>query len=178
MAFLGIDISKLEFHAHLYEAKGEAKRSFRNSTIGFRQLSSWLRNRKVEDIHACMEATGSYWEALAFYAHASPIVVSVVNPARIKAYSRSELLRSKADKVDAALIARFCRAQAPAAWEPPPAEIRTLQGFARYLQLLKGTRASHSTRLQTPLIPDPVIDSAQRLIRELDAEIETIESVF
>jgi transposase len=60
-----------------------------------------------------MEATGAYWEALALYLHGLDQHVSVVNPARIKAFAQSELLRTKTDAVDAALIARFCKSQNP-----------------------------------------------------------------
>jgi len=56
-----------------------------------------------------MEATGAYWEALAFHLHGLEHRVSVINPARIKAFAQSELLRTKTDAVDAALIARFCK---------------------------------------------------------------------
>jgi transposase len=35
--------------------------------------------------------------------------VSVVNPAKIKAYAKSELSRAKTDKADAKLIARYAR---------------------------------------------------------------------
>jgi transposase len=111
MDTLGIDISKLDFHAHLLTEKGEAKKKFANSATGFQQLDAWLRNRRSTQVHACMEATGSYWDALALHLYESGHSVSVVNPARTKAYAQSELLRSKTDTVDAGMIARFCRAQ-------------------------------------------------------------------
>jgi transposase len=66
-----------------------------------------------------MEATGNWGLDLADFLHAQGMRVSVVNPARIKAYGASELARNKTDQLDAALIARFCRAQAPASWRPP-----------------------------------------------------------
>jgi transposase len=66
-----------------------------------------------------MEATGGYWEALARYLYEREYRVSVVNPARIKAFGQSELLRTKSDAVDAALIARFCKSQRPDTWTLP-----------------------------------------------------------
>jgi len=45
--------------------------------------------------------------------------VSVVNPARIKAYAHSQLTRNKTDQLDASVIADFCRTQQPALWTPP-----------------------------------------------------------
>jgi transposase len=36
---------------------------------------------------SCMEATGTYGEALATYSHEAALVVSIVNPAKFKAYA-------------------------------------------------------------------------------------------
>lgn len=81
-SFLGIDISKETFYASLLSDRGNAKKVFPNAEKGFEQLTSWLRNHRAGNIHACM-AAGSYWEALAFYLHERSQRVSVVNPARI-----------------------------------------------------------------------------------------------
>jgi len=37
----------------------------------------------------------------------------------IKSFGQSELSRTKTDKADAALIARYCSAMQPRLWEPP-----------------------------------------------------------
>ena len=175
MTIAGIDISKLEFHVHLLSEKGTHKRSFPNLPAGFRQLDAWFRNRHVKRAHACMEATGAYWEALALHLHESGHCVSVVNPARTKAYARSELLRAKTDTVDAAMIARFCQAQDPAAWEPPSPEIRILQAYSRHLHHLKEARAAQLTRIQMPQLPKLVVNSTNDVIDALDDEISKIE---
>lgn len=60
-----------------------------------------------------------YGEALALFLHTHGVRVSVVNPAQIKAFGQSELVRTKTNQADAALIARFCAAQHPAVWTPP-----------------------------------------------------------
>ena len=119
-SFLGIDLSKETFHASLLSDRGEAKKVFPNTPKGFKQLAAWLENRGAADVHVCMEATGAYWEALALHLHGLEKRVSVVNPARIKAFAQSELLRTKTDAVNAALIARFCKSQSPQPWIPPP----------------------------------------------------------
>ena len=106
-SFLGIDLSKETFHAFLLSDRADAKRVFPNTPKGFEQLTTWLKNRQADELHICMEATGSYWEPLALHLHGLERRVSVINPARIKAFAQSELLRTKADAVDAALIARF-----------------------------------------------------------------------
>lgn len=63
-------------------------------------------------VHTCMRAAGIYLESLAFL-HAEKHDVSVTNPSQIKAFASSGLLCVKTDSVDAALIARFRRANRP-----------------------------------------------------------------
>ena len=71
-----------------------------------------------------MEATGAYSQPLANFLVAKGYSVSVVNPAKIKAYAKSELSRAKTDKADAKLIARYARSMQPGLWTPPPPAIR------------------------------------------------------
>jgi len=46
--------------------------------------------------------------------------VSVVNPAKIKAFAKSELSRAKTDKADAKLIARYALTMHPPLWTTTP----------------------------------------------------------
>jgi transposase len=169
-SFLGIDLSKETFHACLLSDHAEAKKAFPNSPKGFEQLTAWLKNRHADDVHVCMEATGGYWEALASYLHGLEQHVSVVNPARIKAFAQSELLRTKTDGVDAALIARFCKSQSPEPWLPPPPEIRVLQALMRHYEHLKTTRAQQSVYAQSSEAAI-VAASIREVIATLDEQI-------
>jgi transposase len=173
LSFLGIDLSKETFHAFLLSGR-DARKEFPNNTKGFEQLTAWLRNRQAVDVRICMEATGTHWEALAFYLQGLEQRVSVVNPARIKAFAQSELLRTKTDAVDAALIARFCKSQDPEPWIPPAAEIRVLQALMRHYEHLKSTRAEQSVYAQSS---EAVIvkSSVREIITALDEQIAQIE---
>ena len=173
-SFLGIDLSKETFHACLVSDRAEAKKAFPNSPKGFEQLTAWLKNRHAADVQICMEATGAYWEALALYLHGLEHHVSVVNPARIKAFAQSELLRTKTDEVDAALIARFCRSQNPEAWLPPSPEIRVLQALMRHYEHLKTTRAQQSVYAQSSEAAI-VAASIREVIATLDEQIAQVE---
>jgi transposase len=111
---LGIDISKLKFDACLIRDGGKLRHKvFPNSPAGFSQLSARLLKHHVARVHACLEATGAYGEALATYLHEAGHEVSVMNPARIKAYAQSRLSRAKTDKADSTLIAQFCAERRP-----------------------------------------------------------------
>ncbi|WP_230408759.1 IS110 family transposase, partial [Undibacterium flavidum] len=70
-------------------------------------MSIWLGKQGASIAHVCMEATGIYWEAVAHYFAEQKFPVSVINPAQIKAFGASRLVRTKTDKVDAQLIAEF-----------------------------------------------------------------------
>ncbi len=96
MDVLGIDLAKLTFDATLLTPAGaQHYQSFANTPEGFIQLQTWLTQQGVRQVHACMEATNIYWEALATWLHAQGYTVSVVNPARIKGYAQATMQRNK-----------------------------------------------------------------------------------
>lgn len=85
---LGIDISKAKFNVCLVSSHEKLRhKAFTNTEAGFQQLASWLTKYGVERTHACLEATGTYGEALALWLHQAGHHVSVINPAAIKAYA-------------------------------------------------------------------------------------------
>ena len=173
-AFLGIDISKRDFHAAILDDASTSERAFPNNPRGYRQLSAWLRKLNVQSVHSCMEATRKYWEALALYLHRERVLVSVVNPTQVKAFAASELLRVKTDSVDAGLIARFCRSNHPALWNPPAASVRELQSLVRRLEGLKSDRQQQLNRFdgeRTEPELKGLIKSFDRAIRETERRI-------
>jgi hypothetical protein len=90
---LGIDIAKLKFNVCLINSEDKLKHKvFPNTPDGFTQLVAWLAKLNVVRVHACMEATGAYGEALALFLHAASHTVSVVNPAAIKSFAGSRPL--------------------------------------------------------------------------------------
>ena len=171
---LGIDISKASFHVELSLNNKLRHRKFVNRKEGFAELHTWLSKHKAPVVHACMEATGPYSEDLALYLHQHGHTVSVVNPAQIKAFGQSELLRNKDDRPDAGLIRRFCEKQQPAAWVPPPAHLRELQALTRHLENLSETKHQQVNRLESTKAKD-VVKSLRKLIAYLDNEIERTE---
>ena len=176
---LGIDVSKLKFDVALLRDAGKFKhRVFPNSAAGFAQLSAWLIKQKVEHVHACLEATGAYSEALAAYLHEQGHVVSVVNPAQIKAYAQSHLSRAKTDKADATLIARFCSERCPPEWSPLPREVRELQALARRLDSLLEMRQMEANRLDVTAGAEAVKASLVGHLAFLDAEIERAKTLI
>lgn len=171
---LGVDISKDSFHVELSINHKLRHRRFANRKEGFAELSAWLAKHKATPVHACLEATGPYSEAAALYLHQQGHTVSIVNPAQIKAFGQSELLRNKDDRPDAGLIRRFCEKQQPAAWTPAPAHFRELQALTRHLENLLETRQQQLNRLETTTTKK-VIKSLRKLVLHLEAEIKRTE---
>ncbi len=176
---LGIDIAKLKFDVCLLKASGRAKHKvFANTQHGFEQLVRWLDSHQVADLHACLEATGTYGEPLALFLFEAGFVVSLVNPAGVRAFANAGLSRTKTDKVDAELIARFCLAQQPAAWMPPAPELRQLQALVRRLESLVEMRVMEENRLSSGSATEAVRHSLEEHIRYLLEEINQTERLI
>jgi transposase len=171
---LGIDISKDSFHVELSVNEKLRHRKLANRQEGFAELCVWLAKHKTTEVHACLEATGPYSEDLALYLHQQGHTVSIVNPAQIKAFGQSELLRNKDDRPDAGLIRRFCEKQRPPAWTPPPAHWRELKAMTRHLENLIETRQQQLNRLEGTKIKG-ILKSLRKLVAYLDSEITRTE---
>jgi transposase len=146
-AVLGIDIAKDTFQLTLLHGRHKRRAEFPNDATGFAQLGRWLAKRKTGPLHACLESTGRYGDELALWLHQAGHQVSIVNPARIKAYAASQLRRNKTDQLDGDVIADFCQTQQPAGWTPPSPEIRELQALLHQLEALEQMRQQEANRL-------------------------------
>src|SRR5512136_2229173 len=169
---LGIDIAKQRMEVALLVDGKIKNKSFKNTTEGFEALALWLRKLGIVKVQACLEATGNYGEELAIYLHEAGHPVSIVNPARIKGFAQSELVRTKTDKIDAGVIARFCLAMKPETWVPPAPEIRSLRALVRRVDSLIDMRSQEKNRISTA--HESVIVLIKEHIVYLDQEIEKI----
>lgn len=178
-ASLGIDIAKAKFVVALLTAEGKVRhKTCANTAAGFRDLAAWLQRQQVSTVHACLEATGTYGDALATWLHDAGHVVSVMNPAIIHAFARTQLARSKTDRVDAELIARFTATQRPPAWTPPAPEIRALQALVRRLDALHGMRTQELNRLAAGVSVTEVRASIAAVVAHLDAQIAQVQQLI
>jgi len=177
MDIVGIDISKAKFDAALLVGERVRHGAFSNTEAGFEQFLAWLARHRPDPaapLHACMEATGNWGLDLAAFLHGRGVRVSVVNPARVKAYGASELARNKTDRLDAALTARFCRAHAPSAWVPPAAGLRELRELVRRCDALKAARVQEMNRRAAGFASPAVAASIKAHIDWLDEQIEAV----
>jgi transposase len=90
-AILGIDIAKQRFEVALLVEGKIKNKSFKNLKEGFETLALWLRKLGIQQVNACLEATGNYGEDLAIFLHEAGHTVSIVNPARVNEPGLSNL---------------------------------------------------------------------------------------
>jgi transposase len=140
MSFLitiGVDIAKLKFDVACLVAGKYKHKTFTNDSPGHVAFATWFVALCGDAKPLiCMEATGAYSLPLADFLTAQGHAVSMVNPAKIHAFAKSELSRAKTDKADAKLIARYAFTMDPPLWTPPPTNIRELQALVRRVEHL------------------------------------------
>lgn len=172
---LGIDISKDSFEVALLGGQQQYRGKFSNNRTGFKKLARWLKKRRARQVHACMEATGRYWEELALFLNDEGHAVSVVNPKLVKRHAEAVMQRNKTDKQDARTIADYCLKQQPDLWEPPSPAYRELKETVRHVTALKADRQRERNRLQAGLTAADVTTAIEKHIAFLDQQIEELE---
>jgi len=175
---LGIDLAKTKFDVALFQDEQFHHHVFPNTPLGITALLAWLPAHGGAQVHACLEATGTYGDAVARQLHDAGHVVSIVNPAVLKAFRQSTLTRTKNDRTDAQLLARYAALHHPKAWVPPSPELRELQALARRLESLLQLRQQESNRLASAERSPLVAESIQIMLTALDQEIARVEQLL
>jgi len=177
---LGIDIAKSNFEVNLLALDSSQPRqaaSFSNHPKGFQSLQRWLVQQGINQaalLHACLEATSRYGEALANWLYSQGYQLSMVNPRRTYHYAQLRLARTVNDRIDAALIADFCAEQRDKLllWEPLPQAHRQLQELTRARQALVEHRDGMDNLLETATGQARTAFLRQRA--NLDREVERL----
>ena len=169
---VGIDIGKLEFFVSVKIREKYRSKSFNNSQKGFNALLGWLKQHQYQHYHCAIESTGKYGDNLALFLHENNCLVSIINPAKIKYFMKSQLIRNKTDVIDARSIRDYCELFNPSLWKPLSTEIRILQAFIKRVDTLNNILLQEQNRLENV---DPVIqDSICHNINHLKAEIKRL----
>jgi transposase len=95
-----------------------------------------------------------------------------VNPAQIHAFGRSSLTRTKTDKADALLIARFCQMHQPPAWTPLSPQLQLLQGLIRRVEHLEEMLTMEKNRLTSGGVCPAVEQSIKEHITYLEEQMD------
>ena len=176
--FAGIDVSKDTLDACLLPAGGKPRPpAFANDPAGHAALARWAtRHAAGAALHFCLEATGPYSEGLAGSLFSSGLLVSVVNPARVKYHGVARGQGNKTDKADAKLIAEYARDRRPPAWVPPSPEARELQALVRRRDDLRSLAAREKGRLAQPGPTPAATRSIKRTVAFLAREADRLQA--
>jgi len=148
---------------------------------GFAALQARLLavGHAVADILVVMEATGSYWVALATTLAHAGFAVAVINPNQAHNFAKALLQRAKTDAIDARTLARLAATLHPAPWTPPPAIYTELQQRLAERDTLIGLRQQVRNQrhalVQLPVVVPAVRARMEELIATFDAQITAIE---
>ena len=181
--FVGVDNAAATFTAAwmMPDRPPATPRTFDQTPAGFAAVQQQLQATGVPPAATLvvLEATSSYWVALAVTLHNAGYVVSVINPAQAHYYAKSHLRRAKTDALDAQGLTQFAAERQPRPWTPPPAVYHEL----RQRLLLRGSlvemrqqaRNQRHALLQWPVVVPGVRDHLDELIAGLSTRIQTLE---
>ena len=184
---LGIDVSGKDFRVSLKvrRADGQIKiqgtRKFVNTTKGFKALVDWTAKKQISDqpMRATLEATGVYYESLAYFLHEQGWQVFVLLPNRIKGYFKFLNLKSKTDKIEAEGLAELGINQHLPPWEPASPQMYSLKRLCRERNTLIDEKTVVANRLHAEqACKGPGRRTIKRLkqqLRLLDKQVREVE---
>jgi transposase len=167
---VGIDVSKGSLDVHVLPG-GESFAVPRDAT-GLDELADRLAALSPRAV--AVEATGGLEAVVVATLGTAGLPVVVVNPAQVRAFARALGRRAKTDPIDAAVIAGFAAATAPAVRPLPDAATRLLGGLvARRRQVVAMIVAE---RQRARHLSEPRLQrSVARILAALDAELRTLD---
>lgn len=107
--------------------------TFAATATGFRKLQEWIcRHRHAPaPLHLMMEATGVYYEEVAYFLHDKGHRLSVLLPNKTHFFGKSLDHKSKTDKIDARKLAQMSLERNLPKWEPPSDTMLTIKRLCR-----------------------------------------------
>jgi transposase len=184
---IGIDIAKDDFKASLSALSNEFEivtlgtKTFVNSIKGFTGILDWFKLKGIENIKATftMEATGVYYESLAYFLVEQGYIVNVVLPNQSKKYAESLGNKSKTDKIDAQMLARMGTERNLLPWQPLSPCLLILKQLTREREALIHERTIINNQLHAykhqGRINSSTITRSEKLISILNDHIKEIE---
>ncbi len=180
---VGIDIAAATFTAAWARTDTPVTpaHTYHQTPHGFAALQTQLAATTVApaDTLVVMEATGSYWIALAVILHTAGYRVSVINPLQAHHFAKAQLRRAKTDALDAQDLCHLAAVLRPPVWTPPPAvyhEVRQrLLVRDGLVTMRQQARNQHHALIQWPVVVVGARDPLTAVIADMDARIAVLE---
>jgi len=184
---VGIDIGKESFAVclcvidQLQSVKILGSRNFDNTPSGFKNLDYWIQKKQKLplDLRINMEATGVYYESVAWYLHDHGYNISVTLPNRAKRYLQAIGAKSKNDKADAAGLARMGAEQNLTLWIPPEESLMSLRSLTRQRQQIQESITMFRNQREAHLFSEhqhpSVIKHLNQILKTLEKTLEKLD---
>jgi len=111
-----------------------------NNQKGFKELMSFVKKSKGTSqapLYFVMEATGVYYENLAYFLTEKHLKVVVMLPNKTKNYSKTLDIKSKTDKLDAQMLTQFGLERQMQLWRLPSPVMKALKSLTREYHSIK-----------------------------------------
>lgn len=169
---IGVDVSKKKLDIALDEKLFVTIDNKEEAFIGF------LKTRGCwDEFHFVMEATGGYENKFARFLQSQSIMVSVVNPKRVRDYAKSMGKLAKNDQIDSSVIREYAAAAKLIPLRRKSQEYERLRALIlRRKQLLKH-QASEKQHLETTF-NEEAQSSIHEFMLMLENQIQSIDSTI
>jgi transposase len=172
MHFFGIDVSRDTLDCAVVDETGKRVkrvRSFANNVQGVRDLAVWARAiLSGQPGRFILEATAAYHELAAAQLHIAGLVVSVVNPAKVRSLARGLGMLSKTDSIDALLLAQYGRLAEPRVWSPNAPQLQDFNAMLMRLDCLEADLRREQNRREQATVRG----SAEGVLSSIDSCID------
>ena len=165
--YIAVDIAKETLAVHCETFHG----TFAYTHTGLHQILHKIQ--QLPNPLVVCEATGGYERKLIEWLRERQIPNALVNPARVRAFARSDGLKAKTDPIDAALLLKFAISKRIAPSEAPSPQRLLLQALMDRRSQLCETITQEKNRLEK--CPKPARKSIEKVLRMLQKELTSIE---
>lgn len=177
---VGIDISKDSITVAIAQKKLDqsvsfvSSKNFDNKLSGFEKMSRWVEQCTDSslEVHYTIEATGVYYESLAYWLFENQKSVSVILAKQFKSYAQSLNIASKTDGIDARILAQMGVERKLSSWSAVSRQMKTLKQLSRERNNLKDEQTAIKNQLHAlkhSYHPD------QRSIKRIESRLALIE---
>ncbi|MBT4361292.1 MAG: IS110 family transposase, partial [Candidatus Marinimicrobia bacterium] len=173
---LGIDISMDTFICRVGAITADQRtkigthKIFNNNIQGIRQFYKFAQSQQIDGVtqYFLMEATGVYYEGLAYFLKAQGAHVIVVLPNKAKHFAKTLTIKSKTDPIDAHMLTQMGLEKRLSEWEPPSELMKELKLLTREHLSLKELKTDAKNRVHAKTHSfKPGKDTIRRLRREI-----------
>lgn len=140
--YVGVDVAKEMLQVHLQGAQLQ----FKNTSHGRSQLCKKLQS--IAGVQVVCEATGGYEQPMVQALHKAKTLVSVLNPAHVRAAAQAQGQRAKTDRIDAQCLTEYGQRYAPAPTAALSKAQRQLGALTQWLKQLIEAQALAKTQAE------------------------------